>query len=62
MTELIVGKLLDTANAFLVEEFHIVAGITVEEVVGTYTQPEQVYLLVGIVCLIIDIGDVCGRK
>ena len=59
MTKLIVGKLLHATDALLVEELHIVTGIAIEEVIGTHTQPEQADLLIGILGLVIDIGNIC---
>ena len=55
MTELVVGIYLHTADAVLIEEFHIIAGIAVEEVVRTYTEPEQAYLAVRLNGIIIDL-------
>ena len=62
MAELVVGKLLDATNAFLVEKLHIVTSISEEEVVSTNAQPEQVYLLVGIVSLVIDVRNISRGK
>ena len=47
-------------DSLVIQELHIVAGITIEEVIRAHAQPEQMYLLVGIVRFIVDIGDV-GR-
>ena len=60
MSELVVGKLLHTADALLVEESHIVAGISEQEVISTDAKPEEVNLLIGVVSIIIDVLDV-GR-
>ena len=62
MSELIVGKLLDTLDALLVEEFHIVAGIAIEEVVSAHTEPEEMDFLIRVSSIIIDILDVCRRE
>ena len=61
MSELIVGKLLHTADALVVEELHIVASITIQEVIGTHAQPEQTNLLVGIIGIIVNTGNI-GRR
>ena len=55
MTELVVGIYFHTSDAVLIEEFHIIAGIAVEEVVCTYTEPEQAYLAVRLSGIIIDL-------
>ena len=60
MAELIVGKLLDATDAFLIKELHIVTGIAIQEVIGTHAEPEQTDLFVGILCLVVDVGNV-GR-
>ena len=59
MAELVVGELLDATDALLVEELHVVAGIAIEEVVGAHAEPEQIDLPVGVVGLVVDVGDVC---
>ena len=58
MSVLIGSKLLDALDAFLVEELHVVAGVAIEEVVGTHTEPEEVNLLVGLGGIVVDVGDV----
>ena len=60
MTILIIGELLDGTNPLLVKKLHIVTGITIEEVVSSHAQPEQVYLAVGVGTIVIDTGDI-GR-
>ena len=40
-----------------IEEFRVVAGIAIEEVVGTHAEPEQTDFAVGIGSLVIDTGD-----
>ena len=62
MSELIVSKLLHAANAFLIQEFHIVAGIAIEEIVRPHTKPEQTYLLVCLLGIIIYSRDFCRCK
>ena len=58
MAELVVGELLHGTNALLVEELHIVAACTVEEVVGTDAKPEEMNFLVGIVGIVVDIRNI----
>ena len=58
VTELIGGKLLDTVDTLLIEELHVVAGVTIEEVIGTHTQPEQMQFLVKLGSIVIDIRDI----
>ena len=58
MTELIVGKLLHTADTLGVEELHIVAGIAIQEVVGTNAQPEQANLLICILSIIVNTSNI----
>ena len=60
MTILIIGELLDGTNPLLVKKLHIVTGITIEEVVSSHAQPEQMYLAVGVGTIVIDPGDI-GR-
>ena len=60
MAELIRCKLLHALDTLVVQELHVVAGVAIEEVVRTHTQPEQMQFLVGIVRFIVDIGNV-GR-
>ena len=62
MSELIGRKLLDTTDAFLVEELHIVAGIAIEEVVSTHAEPEQVEFLIRISGIVVDVGNIGRRK
>ena len=60
MTELIGCELLHRLDALLVEEFHIVAGGAIEEIVGAHAEPEEVNFLVGIAGIVIDLGNI-GR-
>ena len=58
MTKLVGSELLDATDAFLVEELHIVTGIAIQEIVSTYAKPEQVNLLIRIIGIVVNIGDV----
>ena len=60
MTELVVGELLHTADALLIEELHIVTSVAIEEIISTHTEPEQTDLAVRISSVVIDIRQ-CGR-
>ena len=60
MSELVVRKLLHTADALLVEELHIIAGIAIQEVVCAHTQPEQMNLTVGILGIVVNTRNI-GR-
>ena len=57
MTELVVGKLLHRGDTLLVEELHIVAGVAIEEIVRTDTEPEQMDLLVGSSRIVVYLRD-----
>ena len=57
MTELVVGIYFHTSDAVLIEEFHIIAGIAVEEVVCTYTEPEQAYLAVRLSGITVEVNE-----
>ena len=58
MTELVVSVFLHAADAVLVEELHIVAGIAIKEIVRAYTEPKQTDLAVRISGIVIDTGDI----
>ena len=58
MSELIVGELLHTADALLIEKLHIVASVAKEEIVCAHAEPEQTDLTVGICGIVVDAGDI----
>ena len=62
VTELIVGVFLHAGDAMLVEKFHIVAGIAVEEVIRAHAEPEQTDLAVRVLGVVIDVGQGGGSK
>ena len=62
MTKLIVGVFLHTANAVLIQKLRIVSGVAIQEVVCTYTQPEELDLAVGILGIVVHPGDICRCK
>ena len=57
MTELVVGKLLHRGDTLLIEELHIVAGVAIEEIVRTHAEPEQMNLLVGSGCIVVNLRN-----
>ena len=61
MTKFVCGIFFHAADALLIEELHVVASIAIEEIVGTYTEPEQIDLPVSVIGLVIDVGQV-GRS
>ena len=62
MSELIVGELLHTADALLIEKLHIVASISIKEIVCAHAEPEQMDLTVGICGMVVDAGDIRRGK
>ena len=62
MTELVVCVFLHAVDAVFVEELHIVAGVAIEEIVSTHSEPEQVDLVVGVLCVVVDTRNVCRGK
>ena len=62
MAELVVGVLLHTGDAVLVEELHIVAGIAIEEIIRTDTQPEKMDLAVCVSGIVVHTGNLCRGK
>ena len=62
MAELVVGVLLHTGDAVLVEELHIVAGIAIEEIIRTDTQPEKMDLAVSVSGIVVHTGNLCRGK
>ena len=58
VAELVVGIFLHTADAVVVEEGHIIAGVAIEEVIGAHTEPKQTDLAVRILGVVVDPGDV----
>ena len=59
MSELVVGKLLNATDTLFIKELHIVASITIKEIIGTNSKPEQADLLVCVVCIIIYTCNIC---
>ena len=62
MAELVVGVLFHTGDAVLVEKLHIVAGIAIEEIIRTDTQPEKVDLAVSVSGIVVHTGNLCRGK
>ena len=58
MSELIMRVFLHTTDALLVKELGIVAGIAIEKIVSSHTKPEEVYLAVRLLCIIIYVRNV----
>ena len=44
-------------NPFIIEELHIITGISIEEIISTHTEPKQMNFLVGLFCLVINFWD-----
>ena len=55
MAVLIVGKLLHRSDALLIEEFHIVAGVAIEEIIRTHAEPEQMDFLIRGSSIVVDL-------
>ena len=62
MTVFVVCEHLGRTDTFLVEVFHVVACCTVEEVISTHTQPEQMNLTVRVVGIVIYATRQCCRS
>ena len=62
VTELVVCVHLHIRDAVLVEKLRIVAGVAIEEVVCSHTQPEQAYLAVRVLRVIVDLRDIRRGK
>ena len=58
MSELIVRVFLHAAYALLIKKLGIVAGIAIEEIVSTHAKPEEVYLAVRLLRIIIYVRNI----
>ena len=60
VAKLVGGELLNASYSLLVKELHVVAGIAIKEVIGANAKPEEMNLLVQLLSMVVDIGNV-GR-
>ena len=56
------GVNLHVAYALLIEKFGVVAGIAEQEVICTYSRPEEAYQAVGLLRSVIHVGDEGARE